>query len=100
MDIDGLQVFDAWASLTKSHGGTPKKQNIQSQWDFRFAVERALVTPTNPQRWPALGPSRSRFIGNVNLQSTARASQMHRSLLSFGYELVADAFRPSLFQCA
>jgi hypothetical protein len=32
----------------------------------------------------------------LNLQSTARASQTHRSLLSLGYELVVDAFR--LFQ--
>jgi hypothetical protein len=52
------------------------------------------------QRTRSGGPHSDRrgrvFIGNVNLKSTACASQTHRSLLSFGYELVVDAFR--LFQ--
>jgi hypothetical protein len=51
--------------------------------------------PTNPQRRPALGLSRARFYRQRESEIDC-ASQMHRSLLSFGCELVADALR--LFQ--
>ena len=77
------------------HGATPHKQNMTDAGRcFLLSSHRACQRTRNG------GPHsdcRGRdFIGNVNLKSTACASQTHRSLLSFGYELVVDAFR--LFQ--